>query len=68
MDYVKEAVTEHWGERCPEFEPECNCCKAWAQYDQLTQAESDLYDLASRYDQLLDHLNSVMKAATPPSE
>lgn len=68
MDYVREAVVEHWGERCSDFEPECFCCKAWAQYDQLVQAENDLYDLAARYDQLLEHLNSVMKSVVSPTE
>ena len=37
-DQVAEAITEHWGERCPDFEPTCWCCKAWAQYDALRAA------------------------------
>ena len=35
---ITEAITAHWGERCPDFEPDCPCCKAWAQYDHLLGA------------------------------
>ena len=34
-DYIAEAITAHWGERCPDYEPTCTCCAAWAQYDAL---------------------------------
>lgn len=34
-DYIAEAITVHWGERCPDYEPQCACCAAWAQYDAL---------------------------------
>lgn len=34
-DLIAEAITAHYGERCPDFEPECWCCKAWASYDRL---------------------------------
>ena len=37
-DYVAEAITAHWGERCPDYEPQCACCAAWAQYDGLKAA------------------------------
>jgi hypothetical protein len=26
-------MNEEWGERCPDFEPSCSCCQAWAFYD-----------------------------------
>lgn len=26
-------MNEEWGERCPDFDPDCLCCKAWAFYD-----------------------------------
>lgn len=32
---VEEAVTEYFGERCPEYEPGCACCEGWKQYDKL---------------------------------
>lgn len=38
MDYLKEAVTAHYGERCKDDEPGCPCCDAWRQYDALTKA------------------------------
>lgn len=31
-----EAVTEHWGEKCPDFEPACATCQIWAVVDQIT--------------------------------
>ena len=38
-DYIAEAITGQWGERCPDYEPQCACCAAWAQYDALTNAK-----------------------------
>jgi len=32
---IEQALTEHWGERCPDTEPGCPCCDAWAEYDAL---------------------------------
>lgn len=34
-DYIAEALTAHWGERCADNQPGCPCCDAWAQYDTL---------------------------------
>lgn len=34
-DYIAESIEEAFGARCPEFEPGCHCCRAWAQYDDL---------------------------------
>lgn len=34
-DLIKEAVTDWWGERCTEYDPDCVCCTAWAQFDKL---------------------------------
>lgn len=34
-DRLREAVTEHWGERCADFDPGCPTCQAWAQLDAL---------------------------------
>lgn len=33
---IPEAITEAFGERCPDFDPGCACCRAWAEYDALT--------------------------------
>lgn len=24
-----------WGSRCPDYEPECPCCKAWRLHDEV---------------------------------
>ena len=35
MNKIEEALTGYWGERCPDHEPECFACQAWAEYDKL---------------------------------
>ena len=30
-------LTENFGDRCPDFEPECMCCKLWALHDQVKE-------------------------------
>ena len=35
MKKLEEALTEHWGERCPDHEPECPTCQAWGELDKL---------------------------------
>lgn len=37
-DYIAEAITEYYGERCADSEPGCPCCDAWAQYDAIREA------------------------------
>ena len=37
-DYIAEALTAHWGERCSDNQPGCPCCDAWAQYDAIREA------------------------------
>ena len=34
-------ITLLYGERCPDFEPECSVCKRWARYDQLVKLETE---------------------------
>ena len=34
-DLIKEAITEYWGEKCPDFNANCPTCKAWAEIEQL---------------------------------
>lgn len=41
---VAEAVAEHWGERCPDFESGCPCCRAWAEFDQIERLRGGLLD------------------------
>ena len=33
MKLIKKAIKEYYGKRCPDFEPECIVCQAWAEYD-----------------------------------
>jgi len=45
MNYIEQALTEHWGERCPDHEDECVVCAAWAQYDKVSKYEELLTNL-----------------------
>ena len=38
-DLIAEAISEAFGERCPEVVQGCPCCDAWAQYDALKTPE-----------------------------
>ncbi len=38
-DPIADALTEHWGERCPDFHPDCHTCKAWKRYDAFVRCE-----------------------------
>lgn len=40
-DLIAEALTDYYGPHCRDFEPECHCCKAWAQFDALTAARPE---------------------------
>ena len=33
---IAEAITEQWGDRCPDIAIGCPCCGAWAEFDELT--------------------------------
>ena len=33
-------LTEQFGERCPDFEENCECCRRWAALDTLTEDPS----------------------------
>ena len=35
MNLVEQAITEHWGEKCPEYEQGCVVCQAWREYENL---------------------------------
>jgi hypothetical protein len=47
-----EMLTESFGERCPEFEEHCECCKRWQLLDELT---------ANPFDQPQQHRNTHEK-------
>lgn len=45
MNKIEEAITEHWGERCPDHEPECPTCQAWGELDKLLDERAEAYRL-----------------------
>lgn len=32
---IEEAITTKFGERCPDFDPDCHCCRVWRALDDL---------------------------------
>ncbi len=41
-DYIAKAITEAFGERCPEYAEGCPCCDAWKQRDDELNAMTDM--------------------------
>ncbi|MDE2106920.1 MAG: hypothetical protein KGL39_57430 [Patescibacteria group bacterium] len=60
LDLIREAVTEQWGERCPEFNPECWCCKAWAEVDRIEA-------LAAKLEKATEALKEIGRFPNPPT-
>lgn len=59
-DPIVEAITEWWGPRCEDFEPECFCCKAWLAYDQQAARIKALEDWQAKAVDVIDDLiNSI---------
>lgn len=54
MNLIEEAITEHWGERCLDHEPECPVCKAWGQLDNLCREYADMYRTLKRVRNILN--------------
>lgn len=66
-NYIAEAITEQWGERCPEYVKGCPCCEAWRQYDGLS-APPIPQDVATQAEWLLieaDLVGHVVNAYKP---
>lgn len=42
MSAIHEAITEHFGERCPDFDPDCCTCQAWAEADRIATLEAEM--------------------------
>ena len=40
-DILAEIITEAVGERCPDFDPDCIGCQAWAEYDRVKKLEAE---------------------------
>lgn len=54
MSPVEAAVYHVWGERCPDFEPECLTCKAWAEYDENARLRAALTEIRDAGPMTLD--------------
>jgi uncharacterized protein YuzE len=35
--WLEEKIEGYYGKRCPDFEPNCHCCKAWGLYDKIVK-------------------------------
>lgn len=42
MNLVAQAIVDYWGERCPDYDVDCFCCKAWEQFDIMHEATAML--------------------------
>ena len=63
---VEEAVTEYFGERCPEYEPGCACCEGWKQYDVMrAYALGVLWTIEELSKLELAHVNLIKNHALP---
>jgi hypothetical protein len=34
---AKKVLTEWFGEKCPDYDPDCECCKRWRSLDDLIE-------------------------------
>lgn len=48
---LEEAIQEHFGERCPDFEPGCPCCRAWAEFDEIERLRAALSGVLREWDE-----------------
>ena len=61
MKLIKQAIKKYYGKRCPDFEPECIVCQAWAEYDSAKRRQRK-----ERREYLFD-LNKAVKFVAPRS-
>lgn len=54
MNKIEEAITQWWGERCPETFPGCPCCDAWIEYDAMMKREPIIERLVQGLDKIQD--------------
>ena len=60
MSRIVEAITEWFGTRCPDFNADCACCQAWAEYDGLVEALEEM--VAAKDDPSWDEFTFVERA------
>lgn len=56
---IEEAIREHWGERCPDFDPGCLGCLAWKAVDELASLRSDNERLRAALLAFADHFGPL---------
>lgn len=56
---LEEAIREYWGERCPDFEPGCPCCRAWAEFDQLNEKAGDWQTMRDERDMAFGNYDGI---------
>lgn len=52
-DLIAEAITEAFGERCPDYGEHCPCCQAWKQYDESKGLQIRVEELTRARDVLI---------------
>lgn len=62
-DLIADAITEQYGERCPDYEPECWCCKVWKQYDALATLAAEVEALRRERDRAERTLRHALEVA-----
>ena len=57
---IEEALTEYFGERCPDYHKECVCCKAWKEYDLMTRDyEASKTELLKKMDNIIEMIKDM---------
>lgn len=66
QDLIAEAITEAFGERCPDVAEGCPCCDAWKQYDDLIAERDRCHDrLEIDHHWVLGHDEELIRQSIP---
>lgn len=49
-NWLEKRIESYYGERCPDFEPNCPCCHAWFLYDKIAKGDYLRGTLRQSYD------------------
>lgn len=63
MDRIREALVDYWGEQCPDYDPDCTCCQAWAELSNAESARSNFLIMQGSAANILGKLEKVRAAA-----
>lgn len=65
---IEEAITEQFGERCPDFDADCICCQVWSQYDDLVEQRATVTALRTELEavkrEAVAHIAAVINHPT----